>query len=121
MGLKRALMLLAPAKTRRPRHKPCLSGSSERTTPVILIRSIPSGSVSRVTPFPSLASKRSRSLRCRRSHGAGPGEASETRVFRAPVRLWGRDLVVDEGERLDWHWILERQSDGQWKVRDWGY
>lgn len=56
------------------------------------------------------------------SEGWGsPGAPGTIRVFRAPVRLWGRDLVVDEGERLDWHWIVEYQSDGQWRVKDWGY
>lgn len=46
---------------------------------------------------------------------------ADVRVFRAPVRMWPGDGSYQAGERLDWVWILQRGSDGRWRVRDWGF
>jgi len=45
----------------------------------------------------------------------------EFRVFSAPVRLWGPELTVDPGQRLDWVWYVIRSSDGSWRVFWWGF
>lgn len=51
----------------------------------------------------------------------GVDSDANTRVFRAPVRLWPGDGSIESGERLDWVWILERGYDGKWRVKDWGF
>lgn len=51
----------------------------------------------------------------------GVDSDADTRVFRAPVRMWPGDGSFQAGERLDWVWILERGSDGKWRVKDWGF
>jgi len=46
---------------------------------------------------------------------------ADIRVFRAPVRMWPGDGSFQAGELLDWVWILQRDTDGKWRVLDWGY
>jgi hypothetical protein len=49
------------------------------------------------------------------------GADQNTRVFRAPVRLWPGDASIDPGDLYDWTWTMKRGRDGRWLLWSWGY
>ena len=58
-------------------------------------------------------------------HGSATGVAPEdVRCFQADATFFyvpGYQGPADEGQALAWHWFLERDDAGVWKVTDWGF
>ncbi|MDP2181637.1 MAG: hypothetical protein Q8K99_03615 [Actinomycetota bacterium] len=50
--------------------------------------------------------------------------AEDVRCFRSDTSFYyepGSYGPSPEGEAMEWHWFLERDDAGTWRVTDWGY